>query len=298
MGNIFGEILDAIGGKGGDRVQAPNIPLPVLKQLHPELYKQIVMQNPELETAQNLGPSAMEGISLDPRLRQAQMNALSKLQDISNSDGKDAQFLADNARLTNDVNSQLKGNSDAITQNLATRGMSGGMTEMVQKQLAAQQGANRAAQQGLDLNAQAQQRALSALMNGANLGGQMSAQDFSQQSQIAQAKDAINKFNTQNMQQVQNNNVGIRNNAQIANANNAQNIANQNTQTLNDTQKYNTNGLAQQNYDNATGAAKTQAQLDLEEQKRQDARRQGNLGFAGGLISSGATAYGNKKTQG
>ena len=59
---------------------AKNLPLPILKQYYPELYKQVVQMNPELESAVNLGPSQMQGIATDPALRQAQLNALAKLQ--------------------------------------------------------------------------------------------------------------------------------------------------------------------------------------------------------------------------
>lgn len=294
MGNIFEDILDSLGGKGGSKVEVPNVPLPVLREINPELYKQIITLNPELEKSETLEPSAMAGISLDPRLRQVQLNALNKLQDISNNNGRDAQFQADASRLQNDVNSNLKGNSEAVQQNMAARGMSSGMSEMVNKQLNTQQGANRQAQMEMDLNAQAQQRALSALMSGANLGSQMSQQDFNQQAAKAQAVDAINKFNTSNKQQVQNNNVNTQNQAQQWNAQNTQGIANQNVQQANEAKYYN-NNLPQQQFNNQMSKTGMQTQADLEEQRRRDARRQGNLQFAGGVIGAGMSAAGSGK---
>jgi len=54
----------------------------------------------------------------------------------------------------------------------------------------------------LDVSAQAQSRALQALMQGGQLGGQIRQQDFGEQSEKAQAQDAINRFNTANRQQV------------------------------------------------------------------------------------------------
>lgn len=293
-------ILDPIFGSGGsDDNQAAleavkNVPLPVLKEYYPELYQQVVSMNPELETAVTLGPSAMEGISTDPALRQAQMKALSKLQEVGDAGGRDAQFLADAARIENDVNTNLQGQQGAIMQNLATRGMSGGGSELVARQMAAQQAANRQAQSSLDLNAQAQQRALQALMQSGQLGGQMQAQDFSQQAQRAGAQDAISRFNAQNQQQVISNNVNAKNNAQQWNATTAQNTANQNTGLRNDSQQYNL-GLDQQRFNNemarATGVANQYNNIAASK----DRDRAGDQALVGNIIGAGATAYAGRK---
>lgn len=257
-GALAGGALGYLGGKDDESQNlyeqalkaAQNIPLPVLKEQHPEMYAELAKYNPEMDQAINLGPSAMEGIALDPQMRQAQMQALSKLQNITANDGQDAQSMADNARLQNDINSQLQGNTGAIQQNMATRGLSGGMSELVAKQMAAQQGANRQAQMGMDINAQAQQRALAALSQQGQLGGQISQQDFSQQSAKAQAADAISQFNARNSQAIQSSNVGARNAAQASNLQNAQNIHNQNVDVKNRAAEWNTNGMAQANFGN------------------------------------------------
>ncbi len=298
LGGAFGALF---GGGGADSQNAAlqqiqNIPLPVLKEYYPELYKQVVSLNPELETAVTLGPSAMEGVSTDPMLRQAQMKALMKLQEVGDAGGRDAQFLADSNRLQSDVNTNLQGNLGAIQQNMALRGMSGGGGELVAKQMQAQNASNRQAQLEMDLNAQAQKRALEAIMNAGQLGGQMQQQDFNQQSQIAQAKDVINKFNTVNSQDVNMRNTGIKNNAKQWNATNTQNTANQNTQLDNDAKKYNLN-LPQQNFANRVTKATGVANQFNSIARTEDAERDRNANFLGGLIGAGAMAYsgGGKK---
>lgn len=269
---------------------AKNLPLPILKQYYPELYNSVVSMNPELETAVNLGPSEMAGISTDPSLRQAQLGALNKLQEIGSAVGRDAQFLSDAARLENEVNTNLQGQQGAIMQNMAAKGMSGGGSELVARNIAAQQAANRQSQQALDLNSQAQQRALQALTQSGQLGGQMQQQDFSQAAQKAQAADAISKFNAQNQQGVISNNVASKNNAQQWNAQNQQSAANQNTQARNQAQQYNLN-LDQQQYDNElkkrgiiNGAGNSLSNSYLQESKD-------NKQLVGGMISAGAKAY-------
>lgn len=291
MANPFEEILNIFGGEGGKDVKVPNIPLPVLKELNPELYKQVVSLNPELEQAVNLGPSQMEGISLDPRYKQAQMDALSRLMDISANGGQDAQFKADSAKLQDSVNTNLQGNSQAIQQNMAARGMSGGMSEMVNKQLAAQQAANRQAQMGLDIQAQAQQRALQALMGQSDVASRMEQSDYSMAANKAQAQDAISRFNAQNQQQVSSNNADRRNQAQQFNAQNAQNTANQNVSLNNQAKEYNL-GLAQQNFENQMARAGLSTGIDSQNQARRENRRGQNLAFTGSLISGGAQAFG------
>lgn len=292
VGSIFGS------GGASDTQEALNtikrVPLPVLKEYYPELYKQVVSLNPEMETAVELGPSEMAGIATDPALRSAQLNALNKLQEVGDAGGRDAQFMADQARLETDINTNLKGQNDAIMQNLATRGMAGGGSELVARQMNTQNAANRSAQMGMDLKAQAERRALEALMQSGQLSGQMQQQDFNQQSAKAQAADAINKFNAANKQQVISNNVNATNSAQQWNATNTQNTANQNTQVNNQAQQYNL-GLAQKNFDNemakATGVAKGhQAVADAK-----NAERDADMKFIGGMISAGAGAYGGSK---
>lgn len=293
-------IFDSIFGSGGEGdsrnalEELQNIPLPILKEMRPDLYKQVVSLNPELETAVNLGPSASEGITLDPQQAQAQQAALQSLMDITANDGRDARFQADAQRLQSDVNQNLKGNSDAIQQNMAMRGMSGGMSEMVNRQLNAQQGANRQAQLEMDLNAQAQDRALNALMNQGQLAGSMQQNDFNRQLQKANNQDAISRFNAQNQQQVMSNNVGYKNNAQQINAQNQQNVANQNTDLNNQAQQYNLN-LPQQQYNNQIGKGQMIADQYGNIANRKDKNRDREAGFVGGIIGAGASAYGAGK---
>lgn len=279
-GNILAEQLKAAQG----------IPLPVLEKMNPELYKVVANLSPEMQQQVLLGPSATEGIALDPKYKQAQMNALNKLMDITNNNGEDAQFKADASKLQNDVNSNLQGNTGAIQQNMATRGMSGGMSELASKQIAAQQAANRQAQMGMDLHAQAQQRALSALMNQGNMANQMSNTDFNQQNTKAQSTDAISRFNAQNIQQVNDANTYAKNNAQQMNAQNQQNVANKNVDVNNTTQQYN-KGIAQQNFNNqmaktglTNNISNNQASNSYNQSRDQDA-------FVGGIASAAAKSY-------
>lgn len=307
-GAAFGPLGAAVGGGlgflgGGDDDSksyldtilrdAQNIPLPVLKEYYPELYQVVAQMNPELETAVNLGPSAMSGISTDPKLRQAQLNALSKLEQIGLGE-QSAEDVARNSQIISDVNTNLQGQQGAIMQNMAARGMSGGGSELVARNMAAQGAANRQAQMALDSKAQAEQRALQAIMQSGQLGGQMQSQDFQQQQAKAQAADAISKFNAANQQNVIGSNVSARNQAQAGNIATQQNIANQNTGLKNTAQQYNLN-LAQQQYNNQLKklGLVSDANLDLAKNSARQAEQQDK--FLGGAISAGARLYGDYK---
>lgn len=270
--------------------EAQKIPLPVLKEYYPELYQQVVELNPEMESAVNLGPSEMAGISTDPALRQAQLKALGKLQEVGDAGGMDAQFMSDSNQVLTDINAANQGREGAIQQNLATRGLSGGMSELVARNMSAQNASNQHAQSALDLKAQAEQRALQSLMQSGQLAGQMQGQDFNQASAKAQAADSIARFNAANTQDVNARNVQSKNNAQQLNAQAKQSVADQNTGLKNTAQLHNSS-LAQQRYENElrkrgliNTAAQGQAQASATNAQNQDK-------FVGGLIDSGAKYY-------
>lgn len=294
IGLVAGGLMGEDDNSGAQLAQlqnmANNIPLPILKEFYPEVYQQVVQLNPELETAVNLGPSEMQGIATDPALRQAQLKALSTLQGIGDAGGRDAQFLSDQGRLQSDINTNLQGQQGAVLQNMAARGMSGSGLEMVAQNQNIQGAANREAQMGMDLKAQAQQRALQAIMQGGQLGGQMQAQDFGQASQKAQAADAIARFNAQNQQNVIGQNVAAKNQAASWNAQNAQSVNNQNVGARNDASQYNLS-IPQMQYQNQMNklAAVSGAGMASAANSERSAQRQNE--FAGNMIGAGANAF-------
>jgi hypothetical protein len=142
------------------------------------------------------GDTEFDKISEDPQLRQAQIAALAGLQGVVDSGGQTLQDQATLAKIQQDEGARERGAREALMQRAAQQGTSGSGFELA-AQLANQQGAaSRGAEQSLNVAAQAQQRALDALMQKGTLGGQVRGQDFSQEAQRAQAQDLINRFNT------------------------------------------------------------------------------------------------------
>lgn len=220
--------------------------------------------SPEEMQTLSLGPSAMENISLPPELKADQMAGLQSLKEQVDAGGLTPEQQAQYAKLQRGVAAQQQAEQAGILQQLAARGVAGSGQELAARLAASQAAANREQEQAQDLAAQAFNQKQAALQNMANLAGNISTQQFGQQSSIASAKDLINKFNTTNAQNVLAANVQNRNQAQAANLNAAQNVSNANVDTSNKQEQYN-KGLLQQNFENqmkrATGVAGAESRL-------------------------------------
>ncbi len=228
-----------------------NLQTPDIRDMELEL-EQLVSQgtlSPEEAQTIMLEKSEMNNITLDPKLKQAQMDALTQLQEIGSSGGLNAQSRARLAQIENQENAANRGSREALMNRFAAQGMGGSGLEMASQLQNQQDSAMRRSSRDLEIAALAEQQALDAIMKGGQLGGQIGAQEFGQQAQIAGANDAISRFNAQNSQQQINQNVAARNAAQAANLQNSQNIANQNVGLRNQQQASNKD-LIQQKFQN------------------------------------------------
>ncbi len=229
----------------------------------------------------------LQGISTDPVTRQAQLDALSGLQKISSEGGLTAQDQAKLNQIRTQEDTQARGQREAILQNAQARGVGGSGVELMSQMLNQQQSAQNQSQRDLDVGALAEQRALEALIAGGQLGGQMQETEFGQKAQVANAQDAINRFNAANRQSVANTNVGARNTAQYANLQNAQDIANTNAANRNQAEYYNKN-LPQQGFENAYRKAGGTAGAYNNIASQAAAAGQNNQKVLGSLVSAGA----------
>lgn len=238
--------VDAMMGKANALFQG--LTPPELKALDLEIVGQM---NPDQAQAFLSQGTAFSDIEVDPRLKAAQMSALTELQDISSAEGMRAQDKALLERIFQQEAQTQKGSRDAILQNAQMRGVGGSGLELASQISNQQASASRQSQRDLEVAAMAEQRKMDALLQAGQLGGQMRGQEFGEQSQIAQAKDLVDRFNLSNQQNTEFTNVDARNRAQAYNLQTAQDIANKEG-------IYNA-GLAQQNYQNQLGLASAQA---------------------------------------
>lgn len=230
------------------------VPDPESQKLILEKFVQTGRLTPELEQQAKQDASNFEQIRTDPRMKEAQLAALSKLEQIGGSGGLTLEDQSNIQRGLADIESQDRGRREALMNQYAARGLGGSGLELQAQMMAQQQATNRASQQQLDVLGSARQRALEAIMAGGELGGKMRSQEFGEQKDIAGARDAINRFNTQNMQDVSTRNVNRQNEANKYNLDRQQEIANANVELANKEQQYNKE-LIQQRFGNEAAVA-------------------------------------------
>lgn len=307
MGALLDETFNLItGGKDKDQTRAQKNAVGQFKNLETPEIDDMKVQLEELVSQGELTPeqaeaflqeqSEMTNINLDPATRNAQLDALNRLQQIGTEGGLTDIDKAQLNQLTTELSTQEKGQRDALIQGAQQRGMGGSGLSLASQLLNQQGSAQRGSQQGMDIAAQAQQRALDAIMNTGQLSGQIRGQDYQQEADRARSQDIINQFNTQNRQNVLNQNTDRINQAQGQNLAQRQSIADANTATRNQQQQYNKN-LYQQDFENrykkAGGTAQAyQNQADTLGQQGKDRRE-----VVGGLIETGAKAFSDKSVK-
>lgn len=214
------------------QINAVGAPPDLAQQIVLQQFKQAGVLTPELAQTFQQGASQLNNYQNNQQTTQAQVAALQGLQ----ARAQGGLTAEDRAAIANEVqgaNQQIQSNRQAIIQSLQQRGQNTQGAEIAAQLAAAQAGGNQMANQGLQTAGLASQQALSALGQSGQLAGQMQAQQFSQAAQQAAAQNAINQFNTQNAQAIQNQNVAAQNQAQYYNVGNQQNLANANVSQQN-----------------------------------------------------------------
>lgn len=284
----------ASNARGEATTQFKELGLPDIEDMKINLQQLVSQGKLSPEQAQTFlqEKSGMSGISLDPKLQQAQMDALSSLQGLGQG-GLSLSDKSDLNQIASQESTQARGAREAILQNAQSKGMGGSGAELMAQLQNSQDAASRISQRDMNVSGQAQQRALQALMQAGQLGGQMQTNSFNQQAAQAQSQDAINRFNAQNRQDVQNKNVQSYNEAQSQNLANQQRISDTNTGLANQQEQYNKN-LAQQDFENRYKKAGGVAGAIQNEAQGYQQAGKGIQDLIGSGLQAGATIWGKK----
>lgn len=202
--------------------------------------QKIALESPELQghlEAIKMGESALSDVTVDPRLKLAQMSALKTLQEQGES-GLTSQDRMVYNQLRSDLTSQEQARQSSILQNMAQRGTMDSGNQLAQQMLSSQASSRLAQEQGDRLAAQSAQARLAALAQAGQLGGQIRSQDFDEQAKQASAIDAIKQFDITNQT-----------NTQAKNLAEKQRVSEAGTTTRNAQEQYN-KGLIQQKFQN------------------------------------------------
>lgn len=279
-----------------------DIPIIEDQMLNLQQYGQVGSYDPMLEQLIQLGPSAMEGVSTDPRLAMYQQQALGELADIAAQGGLTDADRAGMELARRQAANEAQAKSQQILLNEAQRGREGAMGRSLAAQLInAQSAADRLSEEDLKIQQMALDRALQSQNMLGQMAGQVRGQEFGEQSDIARAEDVINQFNTQNSIATQQRNVASQNQAQQQNLQERQRIADANVATSNQQQQYNKE-LQQKRYQNEMDMANARAGViaGQAEQAGQHAAQQGQMWaeIAQGVGTLGAglaSSYGKSK---
>jgi hypothetical protein len=213
---VYGALFDQSGKQGMGELERNQalwgglgVPTQTWKDLDPQIYRPEMAQG---HTVQD-----------DPLVKSAQMSALAKMGDLSNTGLSDVDQAG--YQQARDIGNQMANSgTQAAIQNANSRGLGGSGMEFAQREMANQQGAQRAQQAGLQqASDSARQRALYNQAYSNALGNQR-AQDLNLNAQNAGILNQFNMANTNMQNQANQWNVNNQNQAQLAN-NNGRNAA-------------------------------------------------------------------------
>ncbi len=306
LGGALGSILGSDDGDNSAELQRQAMqllldagePPDVARALILEKYQALGMPQAELAPEVEQAVTKMSGVNADPRLKQAQMQALQSLQGV----GSSGMRPEDRAMLmeANDLaNQEAKSQQATILQNMQQRGMSGSGAEIA-AMLGSQQGnANAGLRNAMKASGDASQRALAAIGQAGQLSGQMDERDFQQQSSKAEAEDSMNRFNIQNMMQRNSANIDRLNRRNEADFSNRQNASNLNTSASN-AELARQQAARMQMYDadlrRRGAAASGMNNYATSQQNRANQEAGQGLGIAN-AVSQGFGSYANYQTQ-
>jgi hypothetical protein len=154
---------------------------------------------PALEAlmAEEIGPSAFEQIKTDARLKDAQYGVLGRFREMYDQGGMDLEDRANLNRVTSRTGRAASASRNAIQGNMDARGMGGSGASYLLQQKAAQDQAQDANQAGMDMAGQAMRRRFEAMKQHGNMAGQIRGQEYGEQSNLASARDSVNRYNAQ-----------------------------------------------------------------------------------------------------
>jgi hypothetical protein len=220
-------------------------------------YQNAGQLNPALQQTFGLNGTAQSDVSTDPRLKADQMSALSSIGNIAQGNLKPSDMAGYELARQNAAG-ELNAQNNSVLQNMQERGQAGSGAELLARLKNDQSGTSMLQNAQLQQAQAMQQARISALAQQANMATNVRGQDFTEQSNLAKAKDAIAQFNAQNSQQVAAASANAKNSAQQFNLTNAQNVNNMNTESANKEQIAN-KGLQQTQFNNQLGLANAKA---------------------------------------
>jgi hypothetical protein len=145
--------------------------------------------------AQQLGPSALEGVQVDPVGRQAQQEAMAALAELAQGGGLNLGDMAALNQIQGNLNRNDMARRKGLANEFAARGQLGSGAQLAMSLQGQQDAAMNANQRAESVAAQAQARAMQALLQKGQMARGMSSDDYMRKRDAALARDAIEARN-------------------------------------------------------------------------------------------------------
>lgn len=304
IGGLVGNVMAQ-----GDRNKAKQAMKAALAELRavgfpPDLSKEIIFKEfesagiltPEMEEDIELADTEFRTIQEDPALREAQLQALNKFKQQSET-GLGAEERAALNQIQQATRQDVRAKQEQILADAARRGQAGGGAALIAQLQASQAGADQASQQGNELAALIAQRVRQGAQDMSGAAGSLRSQDYGVASDRARAIDERNRFLNQNAVARQMRNVSSRNEAQQYNLQNAQRLGEMNTNLANQ-EKLRQNEAERQFYQDKLNLAQAKANARTGQQQfYQDQAKQTQEMFTGlgKSVGEGVSAYSKAK---
>jgi hypothetical protein len=242
--------------------------------------------------------SEVSKIAYDKTAKQTQLDALAALRARSRG-GLTMQDKADLMNAQREIDRQQSGVQKSIIQNMQARGVGGSGMELAARMGANQQGVQQASQNAMNVAANAQNRALSALRESASLGRQIGQDQLNLDESKARALDEMRRRNIERQQQAMQFNVTNKNQANLANWNRVNTVSDKNVDTSNEEQIANKQKLMEDYYNQVNrlkgiyGGKVENAQNTYKRKAGEQAGYMDMIGSSGNLFSGISGMFGS-----
>jgi len=195
-------------------------------------FKSVGVLTPELEKAVDRGVSKVAQIKEDPRFKEAQLKALTSLQqrgELGYTPEERFEMMQQQRAAEQEAGAQRAG----IIEGLRARGLADSGAGLRAQLRSADEMAEKQSMLSQQRSAQASQRALQSMVQAGELGGRIRGQEFDVARTLAAAEDEMGRFNISNKMSQEARRVGMENQARQYNLSMQQDIANRNIQQMN-----------------------------------------------------------------
>lgn len=205
-----GPVIQGVTGIAGEALggMSEEQQLSILRRAADEFGK---IDVPTLEKliAEEMGKGQLEDLQSDPELRALERQALDEILRVGRSGGLTLEDKANLEYARNNAARTARAGEDRIRDNMASRGVSGGGTELAMLMHNNDAASGRAHDASMRTAADAQRRALDSIMQGGRLAGQLRSSDYDERRQRASATDARTRYNLEARERARLHNAGL-----------------------------------------------------------------------------------------